>query len=95
MKKHYLRRRAFVRPRSCHPRYGLGFHHALALRRNDEYGPEYRHTDNFGTRFRERAAQTPYWRRFLRETDPRVFYQSPFVPRPHYAPDVFMPRRRR
>jgi len=23
-----------------------------------------------------------------------VFYQSPFVPKPHYAPDHFLPNRR-
>lgn len=95
MKKFYLRRRAFVRLRSRHSRYGLGFHQALALWRNDEYGPEFRHTGNFGNRFRERAAAAPYWRRFLRETDPGVFYQSPFVPKPHYDPDRFLPNRRR
>ena len=94
MKKSYLWRRAFVRLRSRHPRYGLGFHHALALWRNDEYGPDYRHTGKFGNRFRERADATPYWRHFLRETDPSVFYQSPFVPKPHYDPDRFIPNRR-
>jgi hypothetical protein len=95
MKKTYLRRRSFVRLRSRHDRYGLGFHHAPALWRNDEYGPDYRHTKNHGNRFRERAWAVPYWRRFLRETDPQVFYRSPFVPRPHYDPDAFLPHRLR
>ena len=99
MKKYYLRRHAFVRlrsrhPRSRHPRYSLGFHQALALWRAEEYGPEYRHTENFGNRFRERAAETPHWQHFLHETDPSVFYQSPFVPRPSYDPDHFLPKRR-
>ena len=93
MKKYHLRRRAFVRLRSRHPRYGLGFHQALALWRNDEHGPDYRHTKNAGNRFRERAVEVPYWRHFLRETDPSVFYQSPFLPRPHYDPERFLPGR--
>ena len=94
MKKHYLRRRNFVRLRSRHSRYGLGYHQALTLWRSDEGGPWYRHSSNtLGSRFRERTAETPYWRRFLRETDPSVFFQSPFVPRPHYEPDHFLPRR--
>jgi hypothetical protein len=95
MKKHYLSRRAFVRLRSRHSRYGLGFHQAHALWRNGEHGPDYRHTENHGNRFRDRAVAVPYWRRFLRETDPGVFYQSPFLPRPSYDPNHFLPNRRR
>ena len=39
MKKHHLRRRNFVRLRSRHSRYGLGYHQALALWRFDEETP--------------------------------------------------------
>ena len=94
MKKHPPRRRAFVRLRSRHSRYGLGYHRCLALWRYDKGTPDYRHSDNrSGSRFRERAGETPYWRHFLRETDPSVFFQSPFVPKPHYDPSRFLPGR--
>ncbi len=78
MIKCYARRRNYVRLRSRHSRYGLGYHHALALYRVDEYGANYKHSPHcLGNRFKERAFDIPYWRKFLRETDPTVFYRSP------------------
>jgi hypothetical protein len=94
MIKYYAHRRSYVRLRSRHSRYGLGYHQSMALYRFDEYGPNYKHSRHcLGSRFRERAFETPYWRKFLRETDPSVFYHSPRIPRPHYDPNHFLPGR--
>ena len=78
-------RKVYVRPKSRHPRNGLGF---------DRYKVIWRHQEETKSkRFEERANQI-LARHILRETDPQVFYQSPFIPRPVYDRAAWLPQRR-
>ena len=86
MKPYYAHRQNYVRPRSRNDRGGLGFDHCRALWRNEEEGS--------WERFRRRTYAL-LSRDILRETDPQVYYQSPFIPKPHYEPGAFLPTRRR
>jgi hypothetical protein len=85
MKPFYSRRRAYVRPKSRHSRHALGFAQFEVLCRYSEEAKFKRF---------ERRADVFLSRRILRETDPQVFYQSPFIPKPHYDPETFLPGRR-
>jgi hypothetical protein len=73
MKPAQLNRKAFVRPKSRHPRNGLGYLQYDALWRYSEE-PQYKRLANRATHVLVRL-------RLLRETNPQVFYQSPFLPR--------------
>ncbi len=92
-----MQNRNCVRPKSRHGRNGLGFHQYEVLWRVLESEPCYGHVYADGTRFRQRANEI-FGRRIQRinswETDPTVYYQSPFVPKPHYDPGYFLPKNR-
>jgi hypothetical protein len=84
MKPFRIRRKTYIRPKSRHSRNGLGF---------DQYAVLWRHQEEVKFKHFEARADALLSRRILRQTDPQVFYQSPFIPRPHYKPDVFLPER--
>ena len=86
MKRAAFHRKVYVRPRSRNNRHGLGYDRHAALWRFQE-----ERLDRYAERANDLLAHG--WHRFLWETDPQVFYRSPFLPRPHYDPERWLPRR--
>jgi len=82
MKLFCTRRKSYIRPKSRHSRNGLGF---------DQYAVLWRHQEELKFKRFEARADALLSRSILRQTDPQVFYQSPFIPKPHYRPDAFIP----
>lgn len=83
----HSRRMNYVRPQSRYARCGLGY---------DRYEVLWRYQQQMKfKRIEARANELILNRRLLWETDPEVFYRSPFIPRPRVAPDSFLPGRRR
>ena len=91
MKPHRFRRKCYVRLKSRQGRNGLGYDHFKAVWRHQEE-IKFKRFERQANELLSRCDSLPL--RLLRETDPEVFYQSPFLPKPHYDPDTFLPGRR-